>query len=411
MKTTSYKIGYTVDHDTLKIRIAWRRKSIRRGLGIQVNKTYFDGRRCVNGSRHGEFRADVINLALDELELKIKRLFLNYSLKGLCPTAEEVGKLISGDPAKDSIWGAYDAYIREEQAAREWSDNTLKSVITVRNILKRFRPRLTFEDINEQFIQDFVTWQQKQTFSHRETASLKGYANSTILKHCAVLGWFLKWCVSKKLLDISVDDITKPRIKTIPKPVIYLTREELETLEKAPFPADSIQDRVRDLIVFCSYTGLRFSDAMELTWTAVKSKAIYLVAKKTRKPLVIDLNSHSRAILDKLRETNPGQKVFRSITLNEVNYWIKCIGEQLCFDEPIPYSRMVAGRRLDEIAPKYELLSSHVGRRTFVVLALSMGIPPQIVMKWTGHSAYSAMKPYIDIIDSTRSDQMKKFDL
>lgn len=41
---------------------------------------------------------------------------------------------------------------------------------------------------------------------------------------------------------------------------------------------------------------------------------------------------------------------------------------------------------------------SHTGRRTFICNALAMGIPPQVIMKWTGHSDYKAMKPYILII-------------
>lgn len=39
-----------------------------------------------------------------------------------------------------------------------------------------------------------------------------------------------------------------------------------------------------------------------------------------------------------------------------------------------------------------------------------LGISPQIVMKWTGHSDYAAMKPYIAIADSAKSDAMAKFD-
>lgn len=38
-----------------------------------------------------------------------------------------------------------------------------------------------------------------------------------------------------------------------------------------------------------------------------------------------------------------------------------------------------------------------------------MGIAPHIVMKWTGHSDYSAMKPYIDVADSVRMNAMKNF--
>ena len=42
--------------------------------------------------------------------------------------------------------------------------------------------------------------------------------------------------------------------------------------------------------------------------------------------------------------------------------------------------------------------------------ALGMGISPQVVMKWTGHSDYKAMKPYIDAADEIKAEAMKKFD-
>ena len=65
--------------------------------------------------------------------------------------------------------------------------------------------------------------------------------------------------------------------------------------------------------------------------------------------------------------------------------------------------------RTDEIHPKWELVGTHTGRRTFIVNALSLGIPPNIVMKWTGHSDYSSMKPYIDIVDDIKATSMTKF--
>jgi len=33
------------------------------------------------------------------------------------------------------------------------------------------------------------------------------------------------------------------------------------------------------------------------------------------------------------------------------------------------------------------------------------------VMKWTGHSDYKAMKPYIDIVDSIKASEMTKLDM
>ena len=49
-------------------------------------------------------------------------------------------------------------------------------------------------------------------------------------------------------------------------------------------------------------------------------------------------------------------------------------------------------------------------RRTFICFALASGIPPQVVMKWTGHSDYKAMKPYIDIAEKVKAEQMSIFE-
>ena len=69
-----------------------------------------------------------------------------------------------------------------------------------------------------------------------------------------------------------------------------------------------------------------------------------------------------------------------------------------------------------KLIPSSAIFSSIVGdfcvtiysRRTFICFALASGIPPQVVMKWTGHSDYKSMKPYIDIATRTKSDAMKK---
>jgi hypothetical protein len=93
-----------------------------------------------------------------------------------------------------------------------------------------------------------------------------------------------------------------------------------------------------------------------------------------------------------------------------MNDYLKDVGKICGIDTPIAVTHYKGDERIDEVFPKYELLGTHTGRRTFVCNALSLGIPPQIVMKWTGHSDYKAMKPYIDIADSAKSEAMKRFD-
>ncbi len=37
------------------------------------------------------------------------------------------------------------------------------------------------------------------------------------------------------------------------------------------------------------------------------------------------------------------------------------------------------------------------------------GIPAEVIMMWTGHSDFYAMKPYIEIVDKLKANEMQKF--
>lgn len=80
------------------------------------------------------------------------------------------------------------------------------------------------------------------------------------------------------------------------------------------------------------------------------------------------------------------------------------------FNKPIRKTYFRGNERIDEVKPKYDFICTHTGRRSFICNALSKGISPHIVMKWTGHNDYKAMKPYIDVADETKAEAMKKFD-
>ncbi len=55
-----------------------------------------------------------------------------------------------------------------------------------------------------------------------------------------------------------------------------------------------------------------------------------------------------------------------------------------------------------------QLLTSHAARRSFICNSLAAGVPVNVVTKWTGHSDYAAMKPYIDVADSIKAKEMDK---
>ena len=69
----------------------------------------------------------------------------------------------------------------------------------------------------------------------------------------------------------------------------------------------------------------------------------------------------------------------------------------------------VGAKRLRETHRFYEIISCHTARRTFVSCSLAMGIPPEVVMKATGHRDYKTMKPYIATSDETQAREMSKW--
>lgn len=66
----------------------------------------------------------------------------------------------------------------------------------------------------------------------------------------------------------------------------------------------------------------------------------------------------------------------------------------------------IGSRKMDNVAFGQDIIGvgTHAGRKTFICFALSNGVPPDVVMKFTGHSDYKSMKPYIDITESAKRD-------
>ena len=143
----------------------------------------------------------------------------------------------------------------------------------------------------------------------------------------------------------------------------------------------------------------------------IKGDHIEVTTVKTADSISIELNKVTRDILEKYKDTPfKDNKALPNYTNQAMNRDIKELCKLAGINEEIRATIYKGNVRTDKIQPKWELVGTHTGRRTFIVNALSLGITPNIVMKWTGHSDYKAMKPYIDIVDSIKASSMTKFD-
>ena len=235
--------------------------------------------------------------------------------------------------------------------------------------------------------------------------------NSTIGKQLSFLKWFLRWSFKQEMHSNNAYDTFKPKLKDTQKKIIFLTWKELNRLREFRIPpTKQALERVRDVFLFQCFTGLRYSDVFNLRRSDIKGDHIEVTTVKTSDSLIIELNDHSRAILEKYKDVEfENDRALPVITNQKMNDYLKELAELAEINEPVRQTYYKGNERIDEVTPKYALLGTHAGRRTFICNALALGIPPQVVMKWTGHSDYKAMKPYIDIADNIKASAMSKF--
>ena len=295
----------------------------------------------------------------------------------------------------------FDNFVEDCGRQNNWTDSTFEKFAAVKNHLTNFREGLTFEFFDERGLNDYVGYLR----------DVKEMRNSTIGKQLSFLKWFLRWAFKEGVHQNNAYDNYKPKLKSTQKKIIFLTWDELNRLREFKIPSNKqALERVRDVFLFQCFTGLRYSDVFNLRRSDIKGDHIEVTTVKTSDSLIIELNNHSKAILDKYKDVAfENDKVLPVITNQKMNDYLKELAKLAGIDEPIRQTYYKGNERIDDVTPKYALLGTHAGRRTFICNALALGIPPQVVMKWTGHSDYKAMKPYIDIADDIKANAMSKF--
>ncbi len=394
----------------MRVIFASQRIEFTTGYRIDAAKWDADKQRVKNGCTNKlKQSASDINTDLLRYYTIMQEVFKEYEVKDIMPTPQEIKDAFSNkvNPTEEpqeiqkGFWEIFGEFVAECGKQNNWTDSTYEKFAAVKNHIKEFRAEPTFAYFNEEGLNNYVEFLRKT----------KDMRNSTIGKQLGFLKWFIRWAFKKGYHQNIAYETFKPKLKNTPKKVIFLTWDELNKLKACNIPQNKqYLERVRDVFLFCCFTGLRYSDVYNLRTSDVKAGHIEITTVKTADSLVIELNNHSKAILEKYKDVHfEGNKVLPVISNQKMNDYLKELGELAEINEPIRETYYKGNQRIDEVTPKYALLGTHAGRRTFICNALALGIPAQVVMKWTGHSDYKAMKPYIDIADDIKANAMSRF--
>ena len=381
-------------------------------LSSKVDARLWDGEACrFSGSSQDAKNA---NAEISEIVALVDEVFGRYELiekrvPSIAEVKEEVdaalGRTIIGCQYQQPVQNVLSRFVEEQGTRNNWTSATYAKFSALKRHLAEFCSTLTFDEVTDERLQDFYEYM----------LNVLGFKNTTVAKQLAFVRWFLRWAANNGYYTGLSHNTFHPRIKGVTpesREIIYCTRDEvLQLIAYNPDASHAYLGKVRDVFVFCCFTGLRFSDVYKLRRCDVSDGYISVVTQKTSDALRIELNNHSAEILQKYynQDADPSSSALPVMCNARMNICLKELGKLAGLNAMTRIIQYHGSKRIEEYKPKYELLTTHCARRTFVVMALQLGIAPEVIMRWTGHSSYEAMKPYVAIVDELKRRSMDKF--
>ena len=380
-----------VENVPIRMRVIYASQRIEftTGYRIDVAKWDADKQRVKNGCTNKlKQSASEINADLLKYYTEIQNVFKEFEVQEAMPTTQQLKdafNLRMKDTSEDqedvkiSFWEIFDEFVKECGNQNNWTESTYEKFAAVKNHLKNFKEDLTFEYFNEFGLNEYVNFLRDK----------KDMRNSTIGKQMGFLKWFLRWSFKKDYHQNIAYDTFKPKLKTTPKKVIFLTWEELNRLKDYQIPKDKqYLERVRDVFLFCCFTSLRYSDVRNLKRSDVKSDHIEVTTVKTADSLSIELNKYSKAILEKYKDIHFENHMALPVISNQkMNDYLKEIAAICGIEKTLTY---------------------HVARHSCATsVLLANGVPIETVSKILGHTNIRTTQIYARITNLKVSNDME----
>jgi integrase len=185
---------------------------------------------------------------------------------------------------------------------------------------------------------------------------------------------------------------------------IYLTNKEINTIYEHDFKNNERLANARDLFIIGLRTGLRVSDFLRLKQTNVKDGFIEVETQKTGQPVVIPMHWQVKEILQK-RKGFPTK-----LSDQKFNKYIKEVAEIAGLKELTKGSKVNKETKRKEKGtyPKFELITSHICRRSFAS-NLYGKIDNLAIMGVTGHKTETQFLKYIKITPKENANKLREY--
>lgn len=342
-----------------------------------------------------------LNQTLAKLKAEYQDLCLQASLQNLPITKDYIvrNSIRFKEKQTDSLFFiAYDEFVKSKKTSCTF--RTIEKYQLIKSYLKSFSIKkgynLTFDTIDLVFHQKFTEYLLYDLGMFNNTVSKTVKFVKTFLNYAAERDYHenYKFKKFKELKDNSTE-------------IIALSESELSTIEELK-DLPNYLEKCRDLFLILCYTGLRFSDLESINGKQINENTISYTVTKTKEQQKIFINNKIEKILSKYTVNNVIKLTL--ISNAKANKYLKEIGQKAELFEPIKKVRFKGGETVTKNLEKWELLTTHTGRRTFTTLSLFKGINPELVKKITGHKTDREFKKYQKFNDEQLMQSMKVWD-
>ncbi len=347
--------------------------------------------------KYNRLEYNAINDWLSKMEMAAKDYFRSCKFEGFIPTAiqlkghlEQKFNLNPKPPViipkaiPVTVLSYVDKFIANE------INNKSEGTIYVYNTCKRHltgfinflgKKDIGFEEIDEDFYNGFIQYLNGLNFA-RNTVGKQIKVLKTFLNAATDRGTNNNLFFKSKLFKKPIEDVDK----------IALSEAEIQRIYSLELNGEGSIEAVRDLFVIACYTGFRFSDFSTLTKEHISDNFITKTTIKTKAKVIIPIHPIVREILEKYDNDIP-----RAYTNAHANSLLKDIAKRAMLNTDIEIIKTVAGKTVRNVYKKWELVSTHAGRRSFATNSYLAGVPAISIMKMTSHKSESVFLQYIRV--------------
>lgn len=393
MKVSFYLLDKKRDKTSLMFNISYGGKQIKASTKIVLPTNNWNQKRQ-HIVKH-QFRLE-LNQELNHYRTEIEKFCLENK-----PSIQELKDFIViirdginlKEEQSEDIIKNFRNYINEK--SKLLMDSYISKIRQLEGILIKFekfyKTKLTFSDMDEHFRNDFIEFQ----------TDLLNLKNNTAFKNLQILKTFLHW-TTKKGCNKYTQFIYDFKIKIQNIEIVALNEDELSKIENTTFKHNYLE-KTKSLFLMQIYTGLRYSDLINLKKENFDfiNKRIIVTQIKTKESVIIPISPKLDTYLKKYDYTIP------KISNQKYNDYIKQVCKDAGIDTSIQTVYYQGNKRIEEIKPKYELISSHTARRTFITISLKRGVLPETVMKVSGHRDRKSFQKYVRIAQEEAVEEIR----